>query len=196
MRQSFITNMIIMNINQTIKLPASIHVDLTHHLPPHDTDWDGILLATSNSLPEIEHFENMLSAWRPLVGIHFLPISYPRSQQSACHQHLTKNLGYPAMMFSVQHTDLDGGMTTTQTFVHIARLGVQFDVQSLAPSHQYPRTLQTALDDTQGAQSGPILAPLPLQDGVRPTRGSLVRYTYLVPIITSHCTMRMASALT
>ena len=110
--------------------------------------WHGILLASIHETHDASILAKLFHKWKPAVAILAFPGKLSRRQVlelAPSHEGFYKQL-----TLKPHHSNVGGVTATTWHVVHLSRIscGLQ-GPQSMTMTH-YPRTLQTALDDTLG----------------------------------------------
>ena len=116
--------------------------------------WNGIALATVDCEEGADQLRELLRRWRPLIVILAVPSQCSRKEMGRWTQLV--NPTYKARKWRKSHQDL-GGVTQSWWCVSHQTRDENLKTQgkdSLMTADTYPRTLQTALDDTKSAAMG------------------------------------------
>ena len=111
------------------------------------------MLATIQDQYDASDVRALFEAWQPLIAILALPSCLTRKER---HMFLRgqsspfKRPEYTRVELSCHHPDFGGVTSSTWHFVHYSRSGGPTEKDALMMAPQFPRPLQTALDDTLG----------------------------------------------
>ena len=141
--------------NKTFNLPKSIPVSKAHCLSPTDSRWNGVMLCTILSEDDARRAAALFEAWQPLIAILALPFSLPRRVRSKWTHGSKTSLfdlaGYGSVLdVNLTHSFVGGVTSACWRFCHYSRCGGKFTKEAVMTTPDYPRHLQTALDDTEG----------------------------------------------
>ena len=118
-----------------------------HATLPLEGQWDGIVLTTLQTQQESEDLCYLLERWRPLIVIAAFPSTTSRARGRKLLPWSPPDYNRSPLL-RLQHSAV-GGVTTAQwNFFHLQRLSDKLPHEAIMMAPQYPRTLQTALDDT------------------------------------------------
>ena len=117
-------------------------------LTPLHSDWDGIALGTLLNLDDQQLFQHLFLRWRPAISVVAVPGNLSRKNVINLFTYLPPK--YQKRIFTARHPDFGGVTTSRWHIVKISRLSKPLTVMTMS---NYPRTLQTALDDTVGTDS-------------------------------------------
>ncbi len=138
--------------NQLLRSKFDIHAvhdyaTAAHATLPPSGQWDGIVLTTIHTPQESRDLCNLLDRWRPLIVIAALPPATSRARGRKLLPWCPPS--YKRTTFApVSHPAVGGVTTARRVFYHLHRYGETLPPEALMMAPQYPRTLQTALDDT------------------------------------------------
>ena len=114
---------------------------------PQQGQWDGIVLTTLQTQQESEDLCLLLERWRPLIVIAAYPSTTSRARGRKLLPWNPPDY-HRSSLLHLLHSATGGVTTASWNFFHLHRLGDQFPNEAIMMAPQYPRTLQTALDDT------------------------------------------------
>lgn len=129
-------------------------------LPPQHSSWNGMLLTTARTVEQFKGLVPFIESWKPLVVL----IATPHKLRAGTYKRelwLARgrivDYGYLwACRDKCKHGEF-GGVTTAEwdvwKFTRVEELAIPLSVMTKS---SYPRVLQTALDDTRGADQSEV----------------------------------------
>ena len=127
--------------------PITFYQALQVFTPKH---WNGILAATIHEIDEATLVDKLFHKWRPAIALIALPCSLSKRQAlSLLPDH---GVYYRQQMLRPRHSNVGGVTATSWHVVHLRRLTIEtLEGPPSMTMNQYPRSLQTVLDDTLGS---------------------------------------------
>ena len=123
-------------------------------MPPIHPAWDGICLGTIRVSEDTADDGDLFKNWSPLIAIIALPSTILRKERKALWNEF-ENEGYTKMDIKCRHADFGGVTHAAWHFMHLSRPPKGcMNTQAIMMTPQFRRSLQTALDDTQGHVKG------------------------------------------
>ena len=136
--------------------PTTTPQDALHLLPLGP--WDGCLLANVGCPDESQLVTTLFKRWRPAIAIVSTHASISRMETLSMLP-----CGLPAFyhkkMITLRHASIGGVSAASWRFTHYTRWPEVLSYPLLMTSDNLPRTLQTALADTNGAARGVTFDP-------------------------------------
>ncbi|KAL7534634.1 LOW QUALITY PROTEIN: hypothetical protein ACHAXR_008891, partial [Thalassiosira sp. AJA248-18] len=149
------------SIRNKFKLPTTLSYAGSQNLSPAGQDWDGIFCATIREDSDARKAKALFQTWRPLIAIFALPSCLSRSRMLSFTRGTRgdrplQNPDYQRLVVNVRHHEVGGVTNTNWRFMYLSRLGLgtQLTRELIMIAPQYPRSLQTSLDDTLGSTFG------------------------------------------
>ena len=128
-------------------IPTTVATALS--LPPV-SNWSGLLLSTVCSTADADLVFRMFENWLPWIAIIAFPPHFSRKQVVDLIP--VTDSKYTKKTYKCRHVQVGGVTVSAWHILHWSRMTTQACRPSLMTMNVYPRTLQTALDDTKGGR--------------------------------------------
>jgi len=129
-------------------IPTTVATALS--LPPV-SNWSGLLLSTVCSTADADLVFRMFENWLPWIAIIAFPPHFFSRKQVVDLIPVTDSK-YTKKTYKCRHVQVGGVTVSAWHILHWSRMTTQACRPSLMTMNVYPRTLQTALDDTKGGR--------------------------------------------